>query len=101
YDEESDEAESDGDNPLTDNAEEGNDDVEESGDDDTNAEESGDKDSAAEESNEQVGDSKPATTPKVRSKRWFLQGSRGVYFAGLNLNEKVNPNRSIEEEPKI
>ncbi|MCD7470179.1 hypothetical protein HAX54_009855 [Datura stramonium] len=63
---------SDGDNPPADNAEEGIDDTEESGDDDTDAEESGDKESVAEKSNEQVGDSKPATTPEARSKRWFL-----------------------------
>ncbi|MCD7472648.1 hypothetical protein HAX54_013945 [Datura stramonium] len=62
-DEECDEAKFDGDNPPMDNAEEGNDDAEELGDDDIDAEESGDKESAAEKSNEQVGDSKPATTP--------------------------------------
>ncbi|MCD7466663.1 hypothetical protein HAX54_003581 [Datura stramonium] len=100
-DEGSDKAESDGDNPPMDNAGKGNDDAEESGDDDTNVEESGDKDSAAEKSNEQVEDSEPGTTPEARSKRWFLQGSRDVYFAGLNLNEKGNPNRSIQKEPKI
>ncbi|MCD9641803.1 hypothetical protein HAX54_028247 [Datura stramonium] len=79
FDEGSDKAKSDGDNPPADNveesngnAEEGNDDAEESGDDDTEAEESGDKESAAEKSNEQVGDSEPATTPEARSKRWFL-----------------------------
>ncbi|MCD7466403.1 hypothetical protein HAX54_003055 [Datura stramonium] len=72
-DEDSDEAESDGDNPHVDNAEKGNDDAEESGDDDTNAEESVDKDSAAEESNE--------------------QGSMAM--------KKGNPNCSIQEEPKI
>ncbi|MCD9645366.1 hypothetical protein HAX54_034222 [Datura stramonium] len=83
----SDEADFDGDNPPADNLEEGNDDAEESGDDDTNAEESGDKDSAAEKPNKQVGDSEPATTPEARSKRWFLQGSRDVYYVGLNLNE--------------
>ncbi|MCD7465569.1 hypothetical protein HAX54_001570 [Datura stramonium] len=97
----SDEAESDGDNPPADNAGKGNDDAEELGDDDTYAEESGDKDSDVEESNEQVEDSKPGTTPKARSKRWFLQGSRYVYFVGPNLNEKGNPSRSIWEEPKI
>ncbi|MCE3215941.1 hypothetical protein HAX54_004144 [Datura stramonium] len=74
FDEGSDEAEFDGDNPPTNNAEkengnaeEGNDDTEESGDNGTEAEES-----AAEQSNEQVGYSDPATTPEVRSKRWFL-----------------------------
>ncbi|MCE0480734.1 hypothetical protein HAX54_037836 [Datura stramonium] len=66
---------------------------------DTNAEESSDKDSATEESNEQEEDS--GITPEARSKRWFLQGSRDVYYAGLNLNEKGNPSRSIQEEPKI
>ncbi|MCE0481323.1 hypothetical protein HAX54_039002 [Datura stramonium] len=66
-DEGSDEAESDGDNPPVDNAEKGNDDAEDSGDDDTNAEESGDKDSVVEESNEQVEDSDPATTPEART----------------------------------
>ncbi|MCE3216774.1 hypothetical protein HAX54_007997, partial [Datura stramonium] len=95
------EAESDGDNPPTDNAKEGNDDAEESGDEDTEAEESGDKESAAEKSGEQVEGSDPATTPEARSKRWFLQGSRDVYYAGLALNEKGNPNLNIKEEPKI
>ncbi|MCD9644390.1 hypothetical protein HAX54_032588 [Datura stramonium] len=71
-DEGSEEAEFDGESPPADNAEEGNDDAEESGDDDTEAEESGDKESAAERSNEQVGDSEPANTPEARSKRWFL-----------------------------
>ncbi|MCE3216944.1 hypothetical protein HAX54_009626 [Datura stramonium] len=94
FDERSDEAESNGDNPPTNNAEKTNDDSEESGDDDTNVEESGDKDNAAEESNEQVEDSEPGTTPEARSKRWFIQGSRDVYFVGLNLNEKGNPSRS-------
>ncbi|MCE0480636.1 hypothetical protein HAX54_037662, partial [Datura stramonium] len=68
----SDEAESDGDNPLVDNAEEGNGNVEEGndggeelGDDYTEAEESGDKESVVEQSNEQVRDSNPATTPKA------------------------------------
>ncbi|MCD9558429.1 hypothetical protein HAX54_015803 [Datura stramonium] len=76
-DEGSDEAESDGNNPATDNAEEGNgnveevnDDAEESGDDDTEAKKSGDKESAAEKSR-------------------------------LNINEKRSPNCSIQEEPKI
>ncbi|MCD7469969.1 hypothetical protein HAX54_009464 [Datura stramonium] len=63
-DEGSDEAESDGDNPPTDNAWNGNYDAEESGDDDTNAEEFDDKESATEESNEQVEDSETSTTPK-------------------------------------
>ncbi|MCD9643959.1 hypothetical protein HAX54_031852 [Datura stramonium] len=78
-DEGSDEDEFDGDNPPTDNAEEGNGnadkgtgDAEESGDDDTEKEESADKESAAEKSNEQVGDSDPATKLEERSKRWFL-----------------------------
>ncbi|MCE3215406.1 hypothetical protein HAX54_002285 [Datura stramonium] len=100
-DERSDEVKSNGDNPPMDNAGKGNDDAEESGDGDTNVEESGDKDSVAEESNEKVEDSEPSTTPEVRSKRWFRQGSIDVYFAGLNLNEKGNPSRSILEEPKI
>ncbi|MCD7455870.1 hypothetical protein HAX54_029907, partial [Datura stramonium] len=94
-DEGSDEAESNGDNPPVDNTEEGN------GNDDTEAEESGDKENAAEKSNERVGNSEPSTTPEERSKRWFLQGSRDVYYAGLNLNEKWNPSCSIQEEPKI
>ncbi|MCD9640489.1 hypothetical protein HAX54_025828 [Datura stramonium] len=94
-DEGSDEAESDGDNPPADNAEEDNDDAEESSDDYTNTEESSDKESTAEKSNEQVVDSEPATTPEARSKRWFLQGSKDVYYAGLNLNEKGNSSRSI------
>ncbi|MCD7472401.1 hypothetical protein HAX54_013635 [Datura stramonium] len=88
-DEGSDEAEPCGDNPPANNAEKGSDD------------ESGDNDSAAEESNEQVEDSDPANTPEARSKRWFLQGCRDVYFAGLNLNEKGNPSCSIQEEQKI
>ncbi|MCD7448939.1 hypothetical protein HAX54_047551 [Datura stramonium] len=101
-DEGSDEAESDGYNPSTDNVEEGNGnaeessgDAEESGDDDSEVEESGDMESATEKSSEHVGDSNPATTPEARSKRWFLQGSRDVYYPGLNLS------RSIQEEPKI
>ncbi|MCD9646724.1 hypothetical protein HAX54_036878 [Datura stramonium] len=97
----SDETESDGDNPPLDNVEEDNDDVEESGDDDTDAKEFGDKESVAEKSNKQVGDSEPATTLEARSKIWFLLGSRDVYYTGLNLNEKGNPSRSIQEEPKI
>ncbi|MCD9641624.1 hypothetical protein HAX54_027936 [Datura stramonium] len=75
----SDKAESDGDNPPANNAkegngdaEEGNDDAEESRDDDTDVEESVDKESVVEKSNEQVGDSKLATTLEARSKRWFL-----------------------------
>ncbi|MCD7451964.1 hypothetical protein HAX54_014342, partial [Datura stramonium] len=64
-------------------------------------EESGDKESAVEKSGEQVEDSDPATTPKERSKRWFVQGSGDVYYIGLALNDKGNPNRSIQEEPKI
>ncbi|MCE0480902.1 hypothetical protein HAX54_038130, partial [Datura stramonium] len=71
YDEGSNKAESDGDNPPADNeeegndnAEEGNDDVEELGDDDIEADESGDKESVAEKPNEQVGASEPATTPE-------------------------------------
>ncbi|MCE3217230.1 hypothetical protein HAX54_011174 [Datura stramonium] len=78
FDEGSDWAESYGDNPPTDNAkkgnsnaEEGNDDAEESRDDDTKVEEPNDKQSTAEQFNKQVGDSDPATTPEVRSKRWF------------------------------
>ncbi|MCD9637698.1 hypothetical protein HAX54_021135 [Datura stramonium] len=98
-DEGSDEAKSDGDNPPADNARKGNDDAEESRDDGTNAEESGD--SAAKDTNEQVEDSEPRTTPEARSKRWFLHGSRDVYFAWLNLNEKGNPSRSIQGEKKI
>ncbi|MCD9643632.1 hypothetical protein HAX54_031250 [Datura stramonium] len=101
FDEGRDEAEYDGDNTPANNVEKGNDDAEESGDDDPNVEESGDKVSAAKESNEQVEDPEPATTLEARSKRLFLQGSRDVYFAGLNLNEKGNPSRSIQEEPKI
>ncbi|MCD7456875.1 hypothetical protein HAX54_033396 [Datura stramonium] len=106
-DEESDEAEFYGDNLPADNAEEGNgnaekgnDDAKESGDDDTKEEESDDKESVAKKSSKQVGDSNPATTKEVRSKRQFLQGSRDVYYAELNLNEKGNPSRSIQEEPK-
>ncbi|MCD9645708.1 hypothetical protein HAX54_034845, partial [Datura stramonium] len=60
---------------------------------------SSDKDSGAEESNEQEEDS--GITPEARSKRWFLQGSTDVYYAGLHLTEKGNPSRSIQEEPKI
>ncbi|MCE2055316.1 hypothetical protein HAX54_042391 [Datura stramonium] len=101
FDKGSDDAEPNGENPPADNAEEGNYDAEESGDDDTNVEESGDKDRTAEESNEQVGDSEPATTLEESSKRWLQQSSRDVYFAGLNINEKGNPSRSIQEEPKI
>ncbi|MCD9642555.1 hypothetical protein HAX54_029414, partial [Datura stramonium] len=92
---------SDGDDPLADDTEEGNDDVEESGDDDTKAEESGNKESVAEKSGEQVEDSDPATTPEASSKRWFVQGSQDVYYAGLSLNDKGNPTRSIQEDPKI
>ncbi|MCE2055801.1 hypothetical protein HAX54_043443, partial [Datura stramonium] len=65
------EAEFDGEHPPADN----------SGDNDSEAEESGNKDSAAEKSDD--------------------QGSRNVYYAGLALNEKGNPSRSIQEEPKI
>ncbi|MCE3050784.1 hypothetical protein HAX54_048143 [Datura stramonium] len=43
----------------------------------------------------------PTFTPEERSKRWFLQGSRDVYYAVLHLDEKGNPSRSIQEEPKI
>ncbi|MCD9645685.1 hypothetical protein HAX54_034811 [Datura stramonium] len=95
------EAESDGDNPPVDNAEESNDDAEKSRDNDTEAEVSSDKESTAEKSGKQVEDSDPATTPEVRSKRWFVQGSMDMYYAGLTLNEKGNPNHSIQEEPKI
>ncbi|MCD7452537.1 hypothetical protein HAX54_017366 [Datura stramonium] len=98
-DEGSTEADSDGDNPPTDTLGKGNDDADKLGEDDTNAEDSSDKDSVVEESNEQEEDS--GITPEARSKRWFLQGSRDVYYAGLNLNEKGNPIRSIQEEPKI
>ncbi|MCE3050790.1 hypothetical protein HAX54_048185 [Datura stramonium] len=72
---------------LTDNAEEGNNDSEESRDKDTEAEESGDKERVVEKSGEQVEDSDPATTPEVRSKRLFVQGSRDMYYARLALNE--------------
>ncbi|MCE3051820.1 hypothetical protein HAX54_050887 [Datura stramonium] len=51
-DEGGDEAESDGDNPLADNAGKGNDDDAQLGEGDTNAEESSDKYSGAEESND-------------------------------------------------
>ncbi|MCE3215334.1 hypothetical protein HAX54_001954 [Datura stramonium] len=98
-DEESAKADFDGDNPPADTSRKGNDDAEKSGEDDTNAEDSGDKDSAAEESNEKEEGS--GITPEARSKRWFLQGSRDVYYAGLNLNEKGYPSCSIREEPKI
>ncbi|MCE5167049.1 hypothetical protein HAX54_035137, partial [Datura stramonium] len=98
-DEGSAEADSDGDNPPTDTSGKGNDDAEKSREDDTNVEESSDKYSTAEESNEQEEDS--GITPEARSKRWFLQGSRDVYYARLNLNEKGNPSRSIQEEPNI
>ncbi|MCD7471824.1 hypothetical protein HAX54_012505 [Datura stramonium] len=100
-DEGSDEAESDDDNPPAGNAEKGNDDVEESRDDDTNIEEFGDKDTAVEESIEQVEDSEPGNTPESRTKRWFLQGCKDMYYAGLHLTEKGNPSRHIQEEPKI
>ncbi|MCD7460356.1 hypothetical protein HAX54_043371, partial [Datura stramonium] len=95
------EAESDGEDPPADDAEEGNDDAEESGDDDSEAEESGNKKSVAENSREQVEDSDPVTTPEERSKRWFVQGSRDMYYAGLALNDKGNPSHNIHEEPKI
>ncbi|MCD9638062.1 hypothetical protein HAX54_021767 [Datura stramonium] len=94
-------AESDGEDSPMDDAEEGNNDAEESKGDDTEAEESDDKESAAEESGEQVEDSNPHTTLEARSKRWFVQGSRDVYYAGLALNDKGNPIRSIQKEPKI
>ncbi|MCD9646387.1 hypothetical protein HAX54_036170, partial [Datura stramonium] len=67
--------------------------------DDTNAEESGYKDSVAEESNEQEEES--SIRPEARSKIWFLQGSRDVYYEGLNINEKGYPSRSFQEEPKM
>ncbi|MCD7453014.1 hypothetical protein HAX54_019271 [Datura stramonium] len=98
-DEGGDEAKSDGDNPPADNAGKGDDDPAQSGEGDTNAEESSDKDSGAEESIEQEEDF--GITLEARSKIWFLQGSRNVYYAGLNLTEKENPSRSIQEEPKI
>ncbi|MCD7466120.1 hypothetical protein HAX54_002526 [Datura stramonium] len=90
------EAESDGENPPADDAEERNDDAEESRDDDTAVEKFDDKESAVEKSGEQVEDSDPATTPEVRSKRWFVQGSWDVYYAGLSLNDKGNPSCSIQ-----
>ncbi|MCD9645356.1 hypothetical protein HAX54_034212 [Datura stramonium] len=93
FDEGSHEAESDGDNPPSDNVGKGNDDDAQSGEGDTNVEESSDKDSNAEESNEQEENS--GIIPEARSKRWFLQGSRDVYYAGLHLTEKGNPIRSI------
>ncbi|MCE5166789.1 hypothetical protein HAX54_026546 [Datura stramonium] len=95
------EAESDGDNAPANNANGSNDDAEESGDKDIEVEESGDKESAAEKSREYVEDSEPTTTPEARSKRWFVHGSRDVYYAGFALNEKGNPNCSIQEEPNI
>ncbi|MCE3215181.1 hypothetical protein HAX54_001202 [Datura stramonium] len=101
FEEGGEEPESDGDNPPTDNAKEGNDDAEELGDDDTKEKESSDKESAAKKSGEQVEDSDPSITPEARSKRWFVQGSKDVYYAGLALNEKGNPSCSIQEEPKI
>ncbi|MCD7459718.1 hypothetical protein HAX54_041742 [Datura stramonium] len=74
---------------------------EEGGDDDSEVEGSGNKDNAAEKFDDQVDDSDLATTPEARSKKWFVQGSGDVYYAGLALNEKGNPNRSTKEEPKI
>ncbi|MCD7464392.1 hypothetical protein HAX54_052653, partial [Datura stramonium] len=80
---------------------EGNNDAEDSGDDDSEVEEFGNKDNAAEKSDDQVDDYDPSTIPEVRSKRWFVQGPRDVYYVGLALNEKGNPSRSIQEEPRI
>ncbi|MCD7446938.1 hypothetical protein HAX54_019749 [Datura stramonium] len=93
FDEESDEADSDGENPTVDNAEdgngnaeEGNDDAIESGDDDTEAKESSDKESDAEKSNEGVGDLERATTPEESSKRYFLQVPEPErLFEGYNM----------------
>ncbi|MCD9637628.1 hypothetical protein HAX54_021030, partial [Datura stramonium] len=98
-DEGSAEADSNGDNHPADTSWKGNNDAEKAGEDESNVEKSNDKYSASKLSNEKEEDS--GITPEARSKIWFLQGARDVYYAGLNLNEKGNPRRSIHEEPKI
>ncbi|MCE5166535.1 hypothetical protein HAX54_021499, partial [Datura stramonium] len=84
-DEGSEEDESDGENPPTDNTGKGNDDVAQSGEGDTNVEESNDKDSGVEESNEQGEDS--GITPEAKSKRWCLQGIARI----INVNIVYEP----------
>ncbi|MCD7458896.1 hypothetical protein HAX54_039520 [Datura stramonium] len=88
---------------MIDNEKFGDDDneAEESGEKWKLAEESDDKESAAEKSSEQEEDSDPPTTPDMRTKRWTIQGCWDFYYAGLALNEKGNPNRSIQEDPWI
>ncbi|MCD7470536.1 hypothetical protein HAX54_010491 [Datura stramonium] len=93
-------AKSDNENPLVDDAEEGNDDDEESKENGKSTEESGDKESVAEKSSRQE-DSGPPTTLDARSKRWTIQGYQDLYYEGLAFNEKGKPSCSIQEEPKI
>ncbi|MCD9559939.1 hypothetical protein HAX54_018317 [Datura stramonium] len=94
-------AKSDSEDPPTDDAEEDDNNVEESGEDGSAAEDFGEKESATEESGEHEEDSDPPTTPNAKSKRWTVQGSRDIYYAGLAINDKGNPRRSIQEEPWI
>ncbi|MCE3050471.1 hypothetical protein HAX54_047304 [Datura stramonium] len=82
-------------------SEEGNHDVEELGNDDTEAEEFTDKASATEEFGEQVEDFDLPATLEARSKMLFKQVSWDMYYAGLALNDKGNPSNNIKEEPKI
>ncbi|MCE3051854.1 hypothetical protein HAX54_051066, partial [Datura stramonium] len=73
---------------------EGNNDVEESGDDDNEAEEFDEKGNSIEESGEWRRTLTLPPHPYARSKRWIRQAP-DVYYARLALNDKGNSSCSI------